>query len=572
MSFLQIAISVGGLAILVLVLVEGAGLLRSVRRCSVETKKGGWKEDAVRKEVGEQAAKRQENRKQLMTKWTTDLKDFQKSLAKAPKETITVLRGLGLAGFFLFIVLAPIHVLYYAHFDFDVLEYLPGYSLPAIMLSLLQTLILLFLFLISIFVGVLVLPWTGLLLVKIFDGTRPVVARALADSFFTLCRHSMTCHRLASKLLGDAPASNTGGTTGEDPQDDTPATSASKKNGAKTVGSKLIYTVWSLLFLFACFILILFESKYRTYATCHGTRSTRVVLDPPLRDATSFTKIGQIGEHVFIVPLDSCGSGKSETTEDQPGITDEVGTEENGARPGDDDGVAGTVAFAIFHRYVFDPIWDRLEFLCDSDLDESQEQPADVTVVPISRVLCMYEDHEGRSGRGPETCGPPQPPVVGIPVFTGGRTNIWVMGVPSEVRMRMDYEWRVKEEIATRLCNGGEAVVSEPVVFKRGASTLTHAQRVQEAIEEFLNEPELQGVKLHVLGFASGDGNRRYNEDLAARRAEAVAAEVRELDGDRMVEEVSWGENHLTNGVANSRSVRLVGCLPAADIPTDASG
>ena len=90
-------------------------------------------------------------------------------------------------------------------------------------------------------------------------------------------------------------------------------------------------------------------------------------------------------------------------------------------------------------------------------------------------------------------------------------------------------------------------------------------------IKTFVSKPELQKVKLHVLGFASGDGNRRYNENLARQRAAAVATIVRKLDSSRKLREHSWGENHLTSGVANSRSVRIVGCRSEAGTAEDSS-
>ena len=42
-------------------------------------------------------------------------------------------------------------------------------------------------------------------------------------------------------------------------------------------------------------------------------------------------------------------------------------------------------------------------------------------------------------------------------------------------------------------------------------------------------------------------------------------------DPSRKLREHSWGETHLTNGVANSRSVRIVGCRSEAGAAEDSS-
>ena len=606
MSFPQIAISAGGLAVLVLVLVvEGAGLLRRVRRCPVDEKRqwkaaigalkrattqrrkrgatGGvivgkepdveneWKTvrdagRAVRTAVMKQVDKLSESARNRIDGWVDGLRVFRNRLAGATMSVVEQRGVMATASSLLFMVLASIHILYYSYFDFNVLEYLPGYSLPAIMLSLLQVLVLLLLVsLFLVFAVAFVSPWAVLQLARICYGIHAAVAKALANSFFTLCHYSMTCGRLASLLLDDRPAASA-----REPAPTTTSVVSAvsrtirrlsprrRKTGGAEADSRgrIADPAMSLFLLFlfacACAVFIWFEPQYRAHATCRGARSTKVVIDPPLGDDAVFTKIGQIGEHVFLVPSGECGRRANQAPRD-----------------GGTDGVEALDGY----RYVLDSIRDRLRFLQDGVILDRLDESIDVTVVPVNRVLCMYENNGDRSGNS--ACGPrlQTDEGAGIPILYYRRTdNTWVMVVPPEVRIQMDYEWRVKDEIARRLCNGGEAVVSEPVVFERGESTPAHAQRAQETIEAFLNKPELQGVKLHALGFASGDGSRRYNKELATRRAETVVAKVRKLDDDRTPEPKSWGENHLTNGVASSRSVRLVGCRPVADAAANASG
>lgn len=436
MSFLQIAISAGGLAVLVLVLVEGAGLLRRVRRCPVD-KKRRWKEAidalkratthrrrsrkgatggvivgkeldvgnewktvrdagrAVRGAVMDQADELSKKRKEKIDAGTGRLKRLRNRLHGA---TLTVVEQRGvmaIASSLLFMVLASIHILYYSYFDFNVMEYLPGYSLPAIMLSLLQVLVLLLLAsLFLIFAIVVASPWAVLQLARICYGIRAAAAKALASSFFTLCHYSMTCGRLASLLLDDTPAASA-----RKPAAPTKSVSSAvsrtirrlsprqKKTDGAEADSRggIVDPAMSLLLLFlfacACAVFIWFEPQYRAYATCYGAHSTRVVIDPPLGNAADFTKIGQIGEHVFLVPFGACGRSVPAT----PVPTD----------PKDrNDGTGGLAQVLDGYRYVIDSIRDRMRFLRDiisGRRNEPLKQSDDVTVVPVNRVLCMYE-------------------------------------------------------------------------------------------------------------------------------------------------------------------------------------
>lgn len=592
--------------------------------------------DAIRKEVDEHAVRTAERREKPLSEATAGLKKFSMRLTELALAEVTSAKVLGIAGPPLLMVLTLIQIRYYAHFEFNVQGYLSGYSAADLVLSLLQALVvLLFAFGAVIVAIAFVLPWSVLQLIRIFDRGRAAVASALADSFFDLSYRSTGWSRLALLLLGDtsaAPASEPGG-AGEDgrfsrPSDDTPPNPATEPGGAAEnrgsqnrpfrrlvepaiditgrCGSKLIrkgadgtakslssfsWVSATIVFLLVCAGSIWFEPPYRAYSTCHGTRATRVILDPPLRGIDSFTKIGQIGAHVFIVPFDECGpAGESRAAEAEESGTaehatagdDESGTEENGSGSGatgeTDDSGSGALAV---QDVVFGSIGDRLDFLSKFNhvlirpggSGKLPKPPTDVAVVPVGRVLCMYEDR----GDGKESgiCGPPprHDEGTGISLVYRQTDNTWVLMVSSEVPIESDDEWQVDErqvkgEIEEKLCGGRAAISSEPILFGRGEAALADEQRAQEVIKAFLGKPKLQGANLHVLGLASGDGDHRYNKNLATRRAEVVAAEVKKLGG-REPTKASWGENHLTNGVANSRSVRLIGCLPEAEAAGD---
>lgn len=608
-----------GLVVL-LIVVEVVGLSRIVRRCDADTKKK-WKaailslraanrglraasragdgeavvesqlavthgrEDAraacdeVREKVNVRAAElRKQRRKPVVDATAALVKFVLRTLMTATLATVVGRATFAFAGTVLFLVLLSIQLLYYAQFDFNVLQYLADYSVPGLLKSLLQVSVLLVLlpFLLAGLV-VLVPPLAGLLLVRGVDGIRAAAANALAWLLFTACRRWTTCSHLALPLLdetsvGSAPES---GST-----DDRRLVSPSisfvgnigsklliRKDGNGTSGaSRLSPFAWPLvaiLFLFSCTVAVWVEPRYRAHAACAGPMTTKVVLEPSLQGGTDFTKIGSIGGHVFIVS-ESCRF-------------DLMAAEGNG--------VLAQAALDVLDvlkvldvldvlkaqvpglQYVVDQIQGRRPFLGFFPWARIAGHSTGVTVVPLGRVLCMYDVHEDRPNES-VACGP-RSDGAGLRITVQKTDNTWTIVLPPDVRM--DDEWRLKAEIAQRICNGGAAEISDPVLFERGETTPADVPAAEDLIKTFVSKPELQKVKLHVLGFASGDGNRRYNENLARQRATAVAAMVRKLDSSRKLREHSWGETHLTNGVANSRSARIVGCRSEAGAAEDSS-
>lgn len=610
-----------GLVVL-LIVVEVVGLSRIVRRCDADTKKK-WKaailslraanrglraasragdgeavvesqlavthgrEDArkacddVREKVNVQADELRERRRKPLADATSALVKFVlRTLMTATLATVVGRATFAFAGTVLFLVLLSIQLLYYAQFDFNVLPYLADYSVPGLLTSLLQVSVLLVLlpFLLAGLV-VLVPPLAGLLLVRGVDGIREAAANALAWLLFAACRRWTTCSHLALPLLdetsvGSAPES---GSTDDHRRRRLVSPSISfvgnigslliRKDGNGTSGaSRLSPFAWPLvaiLFLFSCTVAVWVEPRYRAHAVCAGPMTTRVVLEPSLQGGTNFTKIGSIGGHVFIVS-ESCRF-------------DLMAAEGNG--------VLAQATLEVLEvlkvldvlevlkaqvpglQYVVDQIQGRRPFLGFFPWARIAGHSTGVTVVPLGRVLCMYDVHEDRPNES-VACGP-RSDGAGLRITVQKTDNTWTIVLPPDVRM--DDEWRLKAEIAQRICDGGAAEISDPVLFERGETTPADAQAAEDLIKTFVSKPELQKVKLHVLGFASGDGNRRYNENLARQRATAVAAMVRKLDSSRKLRKHSWGETHLTNGVANSRSVRIVGCRSEAGTAEDSS-
>ena len=131
-----------------------------------------------------------------------------------------------------------------------------------------------------------------------------------------------------------------------------------------------------------------------------------------------------------------------------------------------------------------------------------------------------------------------------------------------------EVEDRVNAEIGQYLerkkvfCPGTWAI-SRPVLFRRGvADAVADRRGDEETIRRFMERPAVQRApKIYVFGFASADGpSDDVNDDLASQRAQTVKAAVRRHEWTKDIKKYGLGENHLTQGVANSRSARIVAC------------
>ena len=632
------------IVVILLIVVEGAGLPRIVRRCDAGAKEK-WKtailslkaakrelKDAKKAREGDavveshrlaitqkrdnartacedfgKAVDRQVNavqdwRRKPLDEAKSNIKKFFWKVYKETRARIVSPSVMSVAGLVLVSVLALIEVRYYEFFGFNVLPYLPDYSAPAVAVNFFQVLLLLGLLpLIFATFAVIVPPWTGLLLIRVVYGVRALAAKGIARVFLAVCNRWTPCgYYLALPLLDEASVDSAPKSGDDDDRGPRrlvkPVISFVGRHGSKLIlkdGTDLRPSLTSvsrfivgILFLVVCYIAIEFEPRYRFHAICgepkgsRNIRNIRVVLHPPLPGGDSFTRIGSIGENIFIAP-ESCGHRSQTAGEeaDQPEIEQEPprGTDTDGAGNGEGgDGDEGRTPPKGLQS-VADQIQGRLQFLGFSGFSNptnrgSIRSTIDVTVVPLSRVLCMHEVRNDQPNR-PAACRP-RPNGAGLRILVRETTdNSWTIVLPPGVRV--DDEWRLKEEIARRLCDGGATEISEPILFERAEATPADAPAATNLIRAFVNKPELQGVKLHVLGFASGDGSSQYNRDLALRRAEAVDAIVRKedaRDGSRPPRVISWGEAHLTNGVANSRSVRIVGCRSDAGDSADSSG
>ena len=91
----------------------------------------------------------------------------------------------------------------------------------------------------------------------------------------------------------------------------------------------------------------------------------------------------------------------------------------------------------------------------------------------------------------------------------------------------------------------------------------SESKNIDHSYLDQFSEGELK--RLTVFGLASPDGDELHNDDLSQLRAANVQTMIQqELETkDTKIDTEHWGlgEVHLTQGIANSRSVRVVACI-----------
>lgn len=139
-----------------------------------------------------------------------------------------------------------------------------------------------------------------------------------------------------------------------------------------------------------------------------------------------------------------------------------------------------------------------------------------------------------------------------------------------------ELEMRVRAEISQRLerhlkgkgepC-AGTWEISVPILFRPGVGDDVADPVDEESIRRFMGTQTSRKVKtVYVFGFASADGPIHVNQRLACQRARTIEKKIRKGRWRVDVEVDGLGENHLTNGVASSRSARIAACVPTEGV------
>lgn len=131
-----------------------------------------------------------------------------------------------------------------------------------------------------------------------------------------------------------------------------------------------------------------------------------------------------------------------------------------------------------------------------------------------------------------------------------------------------ELEMRVRAEIAQRLKKKGVSCddtwdISVPILFRPGVGDDVADHVDKQSIRRFMESQTSRKVAtVYVFGFASADGPIHVNQRLACQRARTIKKEILDDKWPVEVEVHGLGEDHLTNGVASSRSARIAACVP----------
>lgn len=325
-----------------------------------------------------------------------------------------------------------------------------------------------------------------------------------------------------------------------------------------------------------------FEPAYRSDAVCQAERWTRVVVEPPLNGVKDpVIAIGSNAGYVIVVSSCECSSRRPPTCT-QPVTETKSSVETTETRGGDR---------VLDLLRVWRQVSDRGKFLLVSlssgwsgllDVLWPSGRPAPrAAVVPLSRVLCMYDVPSENPGEDP-ACEQRTPLERGPQGPQGERGPQGPQGPQGERGLQGPQggadprsEERLRREVRNRLAEQkpecrGEPPVSPAIVFRPNRSDLEDETEVAQAVEE-LDLGDAAGVTLYVFGFASADGRPERNRELSQQRAEHVRGllgEIKRRDGRawNVGDTIPMGEDHLASGVAESRGARLVACFPRTDV------
>lgn len=290
-----------------------------------------------------------------------------------------------------------------------------------------------------------------------------------------------------------------------------------------------------------------FEADYRSNADCHGTAPwTRVVVDLPLPGVPEpVIAIGSNVGYVIVVSGAKCKARKMNVA--PPALT----AGRDGRHLGDFLLTLRRQASGLWHqasgRVRF--LWQWRDRSSDGDLPRA-------VIVPLSRILCMYDEPtnstNGTDAGPPCTAsdnGSPDPPRTSPP--------------RPEERLKTEIRNKLKAEGAECV---GDLRISPPIVFRPRESDEPVATTGPDSVKHAVQSLKLKaadGAQLYVFGYASADGPGNHNRTLSTQRAAQVVHEVVRQTGRRVVATFPMGEDHLVNGVAESRGARLVACVPS---------
>ena len=320
--------------------------------------------------------------------------------------------------------------------------------------------------------------------------------------------------------------------------------------------------VWLLFFVLtipALMYVAFIEPQYRAHQAYRGDNRIRVVVDqPPDGVSDPMIKIGSNGSYLFAVKSPSTAAAGA--CEGKIGTVQEL---DHGNVEMQSQWIEVVVkSVSARYQFVRSKLLPDNGATCNISEDKGSNRkflselwlraagglkfilnflPSDfkgaVIALPPARVHCVYED---ASGQAAKLCAP---------------------------SASDDQEGLLRKQLAREIgCQ--TLMVSKPFVFMPG-DWINPLDGVEAQVEEFLRKccsalgKESTSI-LYVVGFASADGPGDHNKKLASDRAKAILETIRNLIRKKFprwnIRTESLGEDHLTSGVADSRSARLVFC------------
>ena len=329
----------------------------------------------------------------------------------------------------------------------------------------------------------------------------------------------------------------------------------------KRIGKTTVRAVWLLFTILAIpgLVYVAFvEPQYRAHDAYRGDNRVRVVVNqPPDGVCNPMIKIGSNRSYLFAVPVESRSTGAA------GGCARTTASEQKR-----DDGNVEIQSGWI--EVVVKSFRDRIHFFWSNLLSENGAAfKISEDEGPLRKFLCkLWLSVQGPlefvfNFRPPDFKGA----VIALPpprvhcVYEEGSDQAAKLCAPAASDGE---EWLLREQLARKIGCQQPLIVSKPFVFMPG-EWKDPKDGVEAQVEEFRRKccTSLQKASkriLYVVGFASADGPGNHNRKLALNRAQTIQCLIRKKFPGWRICTRSLGEDHLTSGVAHSRSARLVFC------------
>ena len=487
----------------------------------------------------------------LRTRTNLDRKWLASVVKKATQGGNAMLRTSALTTLVSFIIVLARETLYYKYFEFDIVPYLLDSSiLPASAATTIQTIL-------------VFLPITfGLLLTVLFLPAWFIFPLQGIRSYFVFLRWKSAKTETGGKIERQLQSSTT--YLKDLKQNRVLDRSHPSVSHTDTLSKISLHDPWRklqdsfnrcrkrieaefektfrsfcLISAFSLGLLLMWgEVRYQANEVLDGNTKIGILTEPPLKSGANVARIGGWGNYLFLA---------------QPSESNQT----NVALPkANSKGWWNHTSRAIINRW---------KFLCSGLKLKDRDNSLNVQVISRSSIVCIAPTEKFSSICAAFSRKSPVILVVSknqsskelayyfAPTLQWQENTLIVRG--------LEPEQRVIEELRNKAkCMDSQPLVSPAILFEKnnGGDVLD-----QKSLNTFLDQfTEGDVVRLVVFGLASPDGDEGHNQCLSNLRAETVLELIRKkLDRDVNIEIEGLGEEHLTHGIANSRSVRVVACL-----------